>query len=139
VIEKLAVDYNVLDDQQVVKPTTKTSTAANIEDIKIHFHLEPTTRTKIMGSKKLSDLISHIEKHLNQRVNEKEIVKINTFSMKRNVEKYLRKAMQHCGDLPDFEDKISITIRLSTPAVSVTRQVSSKARYCCSKVMTKKR
>jgi|LakMenEpi03Aug12_release.lakeMendotaPanAssembly.Ray.scaffolds.fasta_scaffold171661_2 hypothetical protein len=40
--------------------------------------------------------------------------------MKRNVEKYLRKAMQHCGDLPDFEDKISITIRLSTPAVSVT-------------------
>ena len=55
--EKLKTEKKITEQQQlkfnerVVKPTTKTSTAANIEDIKIHFHLEPTTRTKIMGSK----------------------------------------------------------------------------------------
>ena len=47
--------------------------------------------------------------------------------MKRKVEKYLPIAMQHCGDLPDYEDKISITIRLSTPAVSVTAGIQQSA------------
>jgi hypothetical protein len=126
-VEKLAAVYNVLNDHQVGIPTTTTTNATNTQDIKIHIHLEPTTRIKIMQSKKLSDLIPYIEEHLKQRVLESDIVKVNTFSMKRNVEKYLRKAMQHCGDLPDFEDKISITIRMSTPAASLTAGIQKNA------------
>ena len=102
VVEKFAVDYNVLYDQQVGIPTTTTN-ATNTQDIKIHIYLEATTRIKMMRSEKLSDLIPYIEEHLKQRVTENDILKINTKSMKRNVEKNLRQAMKHCGDLDKFK------------------------------------
>ena len=74
---------------------------------------------------------------------------INTKPMTRKIEKYLPMAMNHCGNKPDHVDKVSIAIRLSTPAVSVaeddqqgatalreTREHHAEVQSCYSNTLT---
>ncbi len=104
-------------------PSNDTSSSVAIATpniVQIHIHIDQLDKIDIGRKQDFNKLIQHIEKHLNQKISAQDILEINKQKMSRNLGKRLERAMRHCSDLDLQPSLVSITLRLSTSAITQT-------------------